>query len=50
MRWLPSLRTMGASLCERDGEAEGVMLQLRWGRFVIELTFAAFDRSEADGR
>lgn len=40
MSWLPSLRVMPATLCGDDGEHEGFMLELRWGRWSAELTVA----------
>lgn len=47
-RWLPSMTWGGTCMAEPEGEAEGWYVQIRWGRFVIELQFATFDR-DIDG-
>ena len=49
MSWLPRLRLIGATICERDGESEGTTLQLRWRHWLIELTFARW-AGAADAR
>lgn len=43
-RLLPTITWGGACLADREWEAEGWYLELVWGRFVIELQFAAIDR------
>lgn len=42
MSWLPKIAILGATLCHSEGEAEGATLHIRLGRFVVEVTFAAF--------
>ena len=44
MRWLPSITAAGATICDRQGEAEGVYIQLRWGRLVIQYTVCRFPK------
>ncbi len=48
MSWLPNLTWFGTTICEREGEAEGVTFQLRWGRFVVQMCFARFERTTTD--
>jgi len=42
MSW-PVIRMLGACVCEDDGEFEGKLLQLRWGRLLIEITVARWE-------
>lgn len=43
-RWLPVITRGGTCMADRDWEAEGWFVQIRWGRFVIELQLATIDR------
>lgn len=45
MRWLPRISFQGTCIAAREYEAEGSLIQLCWGPFVIELTFARIDRT-----
>ena len=51
MRW-PTFKLFGTAVCERDAEFEGQTLQLRFGQFIVELTFARLGRvvEDADAR
>lgn len=49
MSWLPTISWFGTCICEREGEAEGVTFQLRWGRFIVEITLARFERHSKGG-
>ncbi len=40
MGCLPRLKIFEATLCQSDGEDEGWTVHVRWGRLVIEFTFA----------
>lgn len=39
-RWLPSGYITECTHCERDGEAEGYALYIRWGRWIFEFSIA----------
>jgi hypothetical protein len=38
--WFPSIHLMPATLSGDDGEYEGWLVELAWGRWVVELTIA----------
>lgn len=40
MSLLPRFRTYETMLAEDDGEHEGWMLEVTWGRWVLEITMA----------
>lgn len=45
MRWLPRLEITHTLICMDDGEAEGPLLVLTWGPFVVEVAVARRTRT-----
>lgn len=41
---IPRFNISGMTICFEDDEAEGRALTIRWGRFVLEISFARFPR------
>lgn len=42
---MPRFSINETTICFRHGEADGWLLQIRWGRIVLEFTVAAFPRN-----
>jgi hypothetical protein len=43
-RWLPSIEVQGSCIGASDYEAEGHVIVIRWGKFIVELGFLKVDR------
>ncbi|PTR11800.1 MULTISPECIES: hypothetical protein [unclassified Novosphingobium] len=47
-RWLPSIEVQGSCIGASDYEAEGHVIVIRWGKFIVELGFLKVDRIYAE--
>lgn len=53
-RWLPLIEIQGSCIAASGYEAEGRVITIRWGKFIVELGFLKVDRiydgSDLDAR
>lgn len=44
MRWLPTICLGGSTACEREGEYEGLLLQVKWLNCMVQFAVGRLER------